>query len=463
MNKRSFLKEALGDDGKERKPTYNASFPDLCDIVLDDGELRYLTFSKGVLDEVDVDNVLLQPPPRKGLPPQMQIASLEKVLTYARNHDVSDDSDDLDVCKGCTDLFYSLVDYHKSISDLPNNDLYLLLALWDFHTYALEKAEYSPIIYFFSVAERGKSRTLKGMTYVAYRGIRKGDIRDSQLIRDCTNLCATLAFDMTDFWEKVKGSGSQDVILNRYERGTTVSRVNRPEKGAFMDTDYYDVFGATVLATNEIINDIADTRAIPIVMRKADRDFENIITPESGLDLKEQLTAWRYKHLQDTFPTVEKIAKSRLGDITRPLYQILKKVAPQETESFVRLIKNIEKTRLTEKASTVDAEILQSLLLCKNEVVNGIVASQMVTNSFNKDRDERDKLKSRRIASRLSSFGFTKTQTNTSAVGFIWDDSLLEKLVKEYGVLTLEPPESSETSESSDPAEAKENFLNEVF
>src|SRR3990167_9005989 len=324
------LREAAGLKNKEERPTYRANFPELCDIVLNDDHIKFLCFDKEVYDSVKIDGVEIQPPPRQGLPPYLQIPRFENVLDYAQNHGVSGSSGVSGVCKGCTLLFYDLVKYHQEVSELPNEDLYYLLSLWDFHTYLIEKANYSPIIYFYSVAERGKSITLKGMTYVAYCGIRKGDIRDAQLIRDCTHLRATLAFDMMDFWEKVKQSGSQDVVLNRYERGTTVSRVNRPEKGAFQDTDFYDVFGPTILATNEIISDIADTRAIPIVMRKADREFDNDITPESGLDLKEQLTAFRLVHFKDDLPKVTRIAKSRLGDIVSPLYQVLMKIAPKE-------------------------------------------------------------------------------------------------------------------------------------
>ena len=378
MSVKKLVQEALGDLGKEQKPTYNAGFSNLCDVVLNDNEPRFLTFDGEVVDQAMIDDVLLQPPPLTGWPPYLKIPRAKKVLNYAQNHGVSGENGVSGVCKGCTHLFYNLVKYHQEVSELPNNDLYYLLALWDFHTYLIEKANYSPIIYFFSVAERGKSRTLKGMTYVAFRGIRKGDIRDAQLLRDCTHLRATLAFDMTDFWEKVKVSGSQDVILNRYERGTTVSRVNRPDKGAFRDTDFYDVFGPTILATNEVISDIADTRSIPIVMRKADRDFDNDITPESGLDFKEQLTAFRLVHFKDELPKVMRIAKSRLGDIVSPLHQILLKIVPKEEERFINLIKNIEKTRLTEKASTIDAEIIQAWVKAQDTVINGVSVSNLL-------------------------------------------------------------------------------------
>ena len=286
------------------------------------------------------------------------------------------------------------------------------------------------------------------MVYVSYRGIRKGDIRDAQLLRDCTNLKATLAFDMMDFWDKVKISGSVDVILNRFERGLTISRVNRPDKGAFKDTDYYDVFGPTLLGTNEIIHDIADTRAIAIIMRKSDKDFEEEVLPKNALDLKEQLTAFRLVHFKDKLPRVEKIVKGRLGDIIKPLYQIICKICPENKDIFIETIKKIEKTKLTDKSNSMEAEILLAISRCMNEIVRGVVACQLITNKYNDTKEEKEKITSRRIGNKIRSLGFNSTTTYTGALGFFWDLDLFDKLIKEYGVRPLASLETSVTSES---------------
>lgn len=443
--------EMSADDIKKKKDKviFTASFPDLCDLVIDDGKVKFLTFSRNVLDKVEVDGVIYSPPFKSNLPPNLLIASSEKVLEYAQNHDVTDVSDVSDVCKGCTHLYENLLNYHKNISELPDSNLYHLLVAWDFHTYLIEKANFSPIIYFYSIAERGKSRTLKGMTYVAYRGLRKGDIRDAQLLRDCTNIKATLAFDMMDFWDKVKISGSVDVLLNRFERGLTVSRVNRPEKGAFLDTDYYDVFGPTILGTNEIIHDIADTRAIAIIMKKSSKDFENEVLPENSLDLKEQLTAFRLVHFKDNLPKVEKVVKGRLGDITRPLYQIVCKICPENKETFTEMVKKIEKTKLTDKSNSIEAEILLCIDKVSNEIVRGVIACQLITNTFNISKEEKEKLTSRKIGNKIRSLGFSATTTSTGALGFFWDSELFDRLLVEYDVHPLASSVTSVTSVTS--------------
>lgn len=436
---------------KKQKISYCADFPELIDIVLqDNGETAYLWEDGKVTDEIEVNGVLFNPPPLRFLPAYMKLPRLSNILDCAQKHGDSGDSGDSGVCGGCTDLFKKLIEYHQNISELPDQKLYILLAAWDFHTYSLEKAEYSPIIYFFSIAERGKSRTLKGMTYVAYRGIRKTDVRDSQLIRDCTNLRATLAFDMTNFWESVKSSGSVDVILNRYERGTTVSRINRPEKGAFQDTDFYDVFGPTILATNEIISDIADTRSIPITMIKSDKDYETHVTPENSLSLKEELTAFRLLHKKDNWKEIDKPVKGRLGDIVRPLLEVVINVAPEFKDNFITLIKDIENTKLVSKASSLDSDILLVMKKLENNVIGGTLPNQLILDEYNRDKSKEEELRARKMSNLIKSFGFKPTRTSINAVGFFYDSKMLDRLLKEHGVPLHLSPETPETPVSPD-------------
>ena len=107
---------------------------------------------------------------------------------------------------------------------------------------------------------------------------------------------------------------------------------------------------------------------------------------------------------------------------------------------------------LIEKTGTVDQDILQAWLASKISIVNGVIASQEVTDAFNMDKGDREKLTSRKVGNRLKSFGFQTTQTHTSALGFFWDEETTQKLKKEYGVLsvTSEPSETSETPGTDD-------------
>src|SRR5664280_2449233 len=149
----------------------------------------------------------------------------------------------------------------------------------------MEYHQYSPIICNYAVPERGKSRTGKGMIYVAYRGIHVESLRDAYIVRIAHNYMATIFFDCMNLWKKAEKAGSEDILLLRFERGAKVPRVLYPERGAHRDTVYYSVFGATIVATNVSVHNILDTRAIQINMPQSRKRFENDVTPELALPL----------------------------------------------------------------------------------------------------------------------------------------------------------------------------------
>ena len=98
-----------------------------------------------------------------------------------------------------------------------------------------------------------------------------------------------------------------------------VPRVIYPEKGPYLDTVYFSIFGPTIIATNENIHRILESRAVHINLLEARRRFENDVIPEQSLELKERLTAFRARHLGDTLPELLKPVPGRLGDIIKPL------------------------------------------------------------------------------------------------------------------------------------------------
>ena len=453
------LKSAQKKVGKENKSFFIASFPNLIDLVEDEGgELKFLIYDPTskkpfVATDIEIEERKYVPPPRSSLPQNMVFVKEEKVLheiheisvigyveanSISKNDNLVTNGDVVDdiemVSMYSISLYEEIVSYLKERAELPNEDLYDLLTLWIFHTYAMERADFSPIIYFLGLPEKGKSRMLKSLVNIARRGLRKISLTDAQILRDCTHLDATLALDMMSLWTKIEKAGSEDVFLNRPEKGITVSRVNRPERGAFQDTDYYTVFGPTIFATNELIHEILDTRAIPIVMRQAKKQFVIKVKPEDGLAIKTKLTAWRAATMGQDWPEVRRIANSRLGDITQPLYQIVKMVHPAREESFIKSIKEIEKRRIREKADSGNGQIIRSLLSCNQMVEGGHLKTVTISNEFNKDKSEKEKLSSRRILNRLKTMGFETAIVHGGNAAVFWNTELIDSLKVEFGI-----------------------------
>lgn len=434
----------------EKKVNYLASFPNLIELVVDEsGDLEYMIYDPETKTPfyskvIERDRKIYQPPPKNALPLDLLFPKKDNIIKYYRERQMVTIGDDIGIeengenranlCQWDIDLYDQIEQYLRDRSELPQDNLYNVLVLWVFHTYCQEKSDFSPIIYFLGTAEKGKSRMLKSLTYISKRGIRKIGITDAQILRDCTHLEATLAMDIRDLWKKLSESGSEDVFLNRPERGVTVSRVNRPDRGAFQDTDYYTVFGPTIFATNELIDEILDTRAIPIIMVKSKKSFAGRIKPIHGLEIKEKLTAWRAATFGKTIKEQEPIAKSRLGDITQPIADLVYAMRPDKIDEVKEVVSEIEKRRLSEKADSLNGQIVRALLGCVNMVEHGMLKCQIITNEFNKDKGEREKYSSRRILNRLKTMGFDVGIVHGGVAAVYWNTELIDSLTLEFGI-----------------------------
>src|SRR5579871_3324389 len=162
----------------ESKPVYSASFPDLVDIVEKEGKPAFFIKELGefkIQFEITLKGETIRPPSREHLP--WLLPRMDEVKRYKQKYSL----EEYEVVD--RNLFEDLIAYHKGISELPNEAYYVLLAAWDMHTYLLESFQYSPYILFFAVPERGKSRTGKGMIYVAFRGIHTPTLNVANLFR----------------------------------------------------------------------------------------------------------------------------------------------------------------------------------------------------------------------------------------------------------------------------------------
>jgi DNA primase catalytic core len=432
-------------EDEEVKPVYTALFEGLIDIVEKDGKPAFLIkedTNLSVESSVKKDGMLYFPPPKEQIP--WLIPRGEEILKlYEIQSKKSDEECD-------KELYDELLAYHKSISELPEDGYYDLITAWDLHTYLLESTEYSPIICLFAVPERGKSRTGKGMIYIAFRGIHVESLRDAYLVRVANDLMASLFLDVKEIWKKAEKNGSEDILLHRFEKGAKVPRVLFPDKGAHRDIVYYSIFGPTIISTNEGIHRILETRAIPINMPDTTRRFEEDVTPLRALPLKEKLITFRARHYGKSLAYIPKPALGRLGDILKPIQQIIRLARPEREAYFLKLVKRLESEKLIEKADTIEAQILTILSGLRSSVDKGMLSVKEITDSFNEDRSDKYKVTYQRIGRRLSAMGFGKVRTSNGASAIVWDEEKLERVKDSYGLSkTSETPDTSDTPKDS--------------
>jgi hypothetical protein len=288
----------------------SAYFPGLVDVCSDDdGQLVYAILKDGELvlaKEHITETESFSIPEKKHF--QFTIPRAAEVLRYFRQED--------------TALYDDLLSYLKRFSAL-DDEQWAIVAHYVFLTYLHDHPgiDYCAYILFNAVPERGKSRTGKSIIHVAFRGIHLIELREATIFRYSQYLHGTLFFDVVDISKKAERSGCGDILLLRAEKGAKCSRVQYPDQGAFNDTVYYDIYGPTIISSNEPSHKIFETRCLPIIMPNRPGNYENP-RPELGLELKERLTAWRAKHLFTTFADIEPTEgiSGRLWDITKPLF-----------------------------------------------------------------------------------------------------------------------------------------------
>jgi len=420
---------------------YTALFDGLVDLVDQDGNPAFLVKDGrklSVTTQIEIEGVTYQPPPKVQIP--WLLPRADGVLG-------SNEAQATDHCRRMDEALYDdLVTYHKGISELPAEEYYDLVAAWVLHTYLLEAFQYSPILCLFAVPERGKTRTGKGIIYVAYRGIHAESLRDAYIIRMAKNCHASIFFDVRNIWKKAVKTGTEDILLHRFEKGASVPRVLFPDRGPHKDTVFFEIFGPTVIGTNEEVHRILETRAVPFYMPEARREYENDVTRELSLPLKERLVALRARHLGHVFPDIHKPAPGRLGQILKPLLQVIQLVNPKREEAFLALVRRLQEERLLEKADSFEAVILTVMESLREDVEKGILPVKTITDAFNMGRPERSQVTYQRVGKLLKPMGFTKCKTRTGASAIIWDEDKIHRIRDKYGL--IQRSDTSDTSET---------------
>ena len=98
------------------------------------------------------------------------------------------------------------------------------------------------------------------------------------------------------------------------------------------------------------------------------------------------------------------------------------------------LVKTLEEDRLTEKADSLEAGILEVIIDLGDEVDRGILPVKRITEVFNDDRSEKLQVTPQKIGRRLSAMGFKKAKTSSGTSAILWDEKHIERMMGAYGL-----------------------------
>ncbi len=414
----------------------SAYFPGLVDICKgEDGKLLFLIAKDGkpVLEEkAATESGTVVPPGITQIPRPIGSALPEAslVLQWIEKEDRS--------------LYSDLLAHLLRFSYLDDQQL-SLTAHYAFLTYLHDHRDisYCPCILFYAVPERGKSRAGKSLSYVCFRGFHSVDLREPIIFRFAENLHGTLFLDLMDLWKKAEKNHCEDILLTRFEKGVQCARVMYPERGPFNDTVYYDIYGPTIIATNEPLHNILGTRCLPVTMPNHPGNYENP-KPEDALELRARLTAWRVKRLHAPLPDIEPVEgiSGRLWDITKPMFQIAMLINPENVSLLEKAILAIAGEKSAEKRGTTAGKIVEIIHDLSEE--NGrsdfpewTLKASDITRKFNEGRPLDRHVSASWIGKRLTSLSLRKRQINGRSE-YIITQAEYKTLLSQYG-LTWKP------------------------
>jgi len=166
-------------------------------------------------------------------------------------------------------------------------------------------------------------------------------------------------------------------------------------------------------------------------MRYSDKDYQEP-TPEAARPYKERLVAFRARHLGQLPPDVEKPAKGRLGDIMRPLLQIIRQFRPEREPQLMAIIEEQRALRQEGGEQSVEDAIVKVVAGLQGAVHNGKLPVQVIADQFNRVRPLGWSISNKSMGRHLRRLGFERASTGNNYAAIAWDSEYIQRLGRRY-------------------------------
>jgi hypothetical protein len=163
-------------------------------------------------------------------------------------------------------------------------------------------------------------------------------------------------------------------------------------------------------------------------------------TPECAIELKTRLTAWRARYMMTPLPEVERIDEiaGRLWDISVPLLQVCKIVAPECYDELIDMLLEVAGQKLEDKKDSLEGFVVAALneLSPKDLAVPWELSTAAILDQFNADRPEGFKKMPQWIGKKLKALGLQTSHASGRSIVTL-DRDQLNRLLVQYGFVNL--------------------------
>ncbi len=361
----------------------------------------------------------------------------QKILYKLPESEVVNESIELDL----KSLLNKIISYIKDYLEMPNETDYLVLGLWILHSYLIEHFNITPFIYFYGVFETGKTKGGEVLGELAFRCNRITCPTEATIFREAEILKTSVVIDEIKLWGKDGNIEVARLIRPRYKRGLSVPRINLNKQGEDQ-LEYFDVFGPTVICTDEKCPPGLESRSIIFIMAmNIKQKVEEELDLERAQRLRNKLTIFRAKYLEKGPEKQEPIARRRLNEIMMPLYRTLMLVDPERKEEFKIIVEGLQSEKGEEQRETFEADLIKEVADFYLETENILILTKDLTERINEDRPENRKFSPITVGMKMKRLGFKpgreeRIDGKKGLKGWKIDEKLLKKLEAQYEIET---------------------------
>jgi len=419
-------KESVKEEKEEKGPILKTFLPELIHLVDDSGVKKYLF--KNADNKLIVEETWTSEGGQVYKPRQDLTIGYASMAVLDMGQDITWPS-----------LLKDIERYIKKHLELPSRIYYLIFGLWIMHTYLIEETDITPYLYYTGLKGTGKSRAGQIANKLAYKCLLETMPTAPVLFRSSELWHNALVIDEAKFWGSDMDRDLARIVMSRYKRGVTVSRVDMNKKGE-KTVELFDVFGPLVICTESNIPEPIEDRTIKFQMKmnvspEVEDDW-NLPTEQALIDL---LTLFRAKFMGKGLPKHEKIARRRLNEILSPLYKILLLVDKSRTEEFEEFVETVKTSRIADEATSENATIISILIDLYNEGKD-VISTHDIAKIYNQDNENPNfQIGDKSMGWKLKPFNFVKKSLyigSRSKAGWIIDRKTLAELAERFSVDT---------------------------
>jgi hypothetical protein len=417
------------EEKKEKKTGTRTLIPGLIHLVKENEKVGYLLQKEEnfYIDETFTGEDGITYRPKSDLP------------IYYCGADILEESREVDY----SFLLNDVIKFIKKYLELPKESGYLILGLWVFYSYLIEKFDTTPILYFYGVYETGKSRAGEVLKELGFRCEMITSPTEAVLFRGADYFKGSLIVDQVKIWGSEGNKDIATLIKARYKRGLVVPRINLNKSGEDQ-IEYFDTFGPMVICTDETMPQDIESRCIIFQMRKNNNPgVEGSIDKDLAKSIRNKLIVFRANLAGKELKELEPVSRRRLNELLYPLYRILTEVAPERRDEFKLVIKEIEHKREGEEGFTLEADIVNEIVKYYNRTGEESFLTSELVNRLNEGKREKELFSDRLISLRIKRLGFEKIRLEGGKRGFRIDLDLLEKVIPNFKATKIERKEQS--------------------